>query len=95
MAKGKKTGGRFKGTPNKTTAAVKEALSVAFDKIGGIPALVEWGQLNQADFYRLWIRLLPQEVTADMTIARVPTTAEDERLLATYMNGLHAEAEQD
>jgi hypothetical protein len=30
MAKGKKTGGRVKGSVNKTTAAVKEAIESAF-----------------------------------------------------------------
>jgi hypothetical protein len=63
MAKGKKTGGRQKGTPNKATAAVKEALTEAFDGLGGIPALIKWGRANATEFYKLWSRLLPQEVT--------------------------------
>ena len=38
-------GGSRKGIPNKSTAAVKEALTAAFDGIGGIPKLCsgcEW-----------------------------------------------------
>ena len=60
--KGHKTGGRKKGTPNKTTLQVKEALERAFHGIGGVPKLVAWGQENPGEFYRLWARLLPQEV---------------------------------
>jgi hypothetical protein len=63
MAKGKKTGGRTKGTPNKSTAAVKDALTQAFDHLGGVTALVEWGKKNATEFYKLWSKLLPQEVT--------------------------------
>jgi len=37
----KKTGGRKKGTPNKTTSTAKEAIMNAFDKLGGEDYLVE------------------------------------------------------
>ncbi len=59
---GKKAGGRQKGTPNKTTANVKAALLEAFDLMGGIPALSEWGKDNPTEFYALWGKLIPQEV---------------------------------
>jgi hypothetical protein len=65
MAKGAKTGGRAKGVPNKATAAVKEALLTAFDKLGGIASLTEWAKDNQTDFYKLWVKVLPQEVHAE------------------------------
>ena len=67
MAKGKKTGGRTKGTPNKVTGAVKEALTLAFEKVGGVEALVIWGQANQTELYKLWAKLLPQEVDAKLS----------------------------
>lgn len=35
MAKGKKTGGRQKGTPNKTTKALKDAILEAAELAGG------------------------------------------------------------
>ena len=35
MAKGKKTGGRTKGTPNKTTTALKDAIIEAARRAGG------------------------------------------------------------
>lgn len=63
MAIGRKTGGRVKGVPNKTTQSIRDALTTAFDKLGGVPSLVKWGRANETEFYRLWGRLAPQEVT--------------------------------
>ena len=63
MAKGRKTGGRKPGSKNKTTASIKDALIKAFDELGGVPRLVQWGKTNPNDFYKLWARLAPQEHT--------------------------------
>jgi hypothetical protein len=54
--------GRKKGQVNKITKSVKEALAEAFEQMGGIPSLVRWGRLNQGEFYKLWVRLLPIQV---------------------------------
>lgn len=62
MAKGKKTGGRTKGSQNKLTAEVKAALEMAFNKLGGVQALVDWGKGNRTEFYTLWVKLLPKNV---------------------------------
>ena len=64
MALGRKTGGRVKGTPNKVTTAVKEALELAFDGIGGVAQLRDWAQDNPTEFYKLWAKMLPQEVNS-------------------------------
>lgn len=58
--------GRKKGVPNKSTAAVKEALALAFEGIGGVPTLIAWAKVpaNQGEFYKLWAKLLPTEVKA-------------------------------
>lgn len=65
MQKRKKTGGRQKGVPNKSTAATKAALQEAFEKIGSVPALAAWALQNQTEFYKLWVKLLPQELTGE------------------------------
>lgn len=57
--------GRPKGAKNKSTKAVKEALSLAFHGIGGVPALKKWAKDNQGEFYKLWAKMLPQEVTGE------------------------------
>jgi hypothetical protein len=59
----KAKGGKPKGCLNKTTISVKNALIEAFDLMGGVPALVKWARMNQTDFYKLWTRLLPIQVT--------------------------------
>lgn len=66
MAAGRKTGGRQKGTPNKATAQVKEALNAAFDGIGGVPQLTTWAREQPTEFYKLWAKMLPQEIKADV-----------------------------
>jgi hypothetical protein len=66
MEKRVKHGGRKKGTPNKITAAVKDALVMAFDELGGVKSLVAWGRENQTEFYKLWVKVLPQEVNANL-----------------------------
>lgn len=63
MAKGRKTGGRQKGTPNKLTASAREAFQHAFAQMGGEAALVTWGKANPTEFYKLFARLIPTEVT--------------------------------
>ena len=57
--------GRKHGELNRTTVAVKEALSLAFDGIGGIPALVTWACEHPTEFYKLYVKLLPRNVTME------------------------------
>lgn len=55
----------------KTITAARENLTLAFDLMGGVPALVAWGRKNQTEFYRLWARLIPKEsveVTASLPL---------------------------
>ena len=67
-------GGSRKGIPNKSTAAVKEALPAAFEGIGGIPKLIEFGKSEPEAFYKLWVKMLPQEVRN--TLAFTPELVE-------------------
>lgn len=78
MAKGKKTGGRKAGTPNKMTAKAKEAFAMAFNEVGGIEALIAWAQKNPTEFYKLYAKLIPtdmnvrQETLAELVIGAQP-----------------------
>lgn len=67
MAKGKKTGGRVKGTPNKTTRIFKEAVLDTFDGIGGTDAFRKWAQANPSEFYKIAARLIPTESHVEVT----------------------------
>lgn len=62
-----KTGGRLKGSVNKTTTLAKDALTYAFDKLGGQDALVAWANAdpeNRKIFYQtIWPKLLPLQVS--------------------------------
>lgn len=65
MAKfsGKPGPGRPKGTPNKTTAAVKAAFEAAFDHLGGQKNFNTWAKQNQDVFYtQLLPKLIPVQV---------------------------------
>lgn len=59
MAKGRKTGGRKKGTPNKATASMRDAWLQAFDALGGADGLTRWAKRSPDRFYALASRLIP------------------------------------
>lgn len=70
--KGKKQGGRQKGTPNKMTSSVKEAFQAAYKSIGGDRALADWARNNPTHFYQLYAKLIPQDINKTVE-HRVPT----------------------
>lgn len=55
--------GRPKGTPNKLTTSMRAAFQEAFDGMGGVDALIEWGKKNPGQFYPLASKLIPIDVT--------------------------------
>lgn len=72
MAKGNKTGGRAKGTPNRTTAMLKdmilEAAELAGKDMGGkgaVQYLRMQATLNPGPFMSLLGRVLPTQLTGD------------------------------
>jgi len=69
MAKGQKTGGRTKGTPNKMTQTAKEAIALAAEQLGGAERLVAWAQeepQNERVFWgTIYPKLLPLQVTGE------------------------------
>ena len=67
MAKGKKTGGRQKGTPNRLSMSVKNAVLETFANLGGVEHMTGWAEENPSEFYRIAARLIPQQLTADIT----------------------------
>ena len=83
--KRRKTGGRQKGTPNRSTAAIREAMLAVFEALqaraGGDNAhLLEWAEANATDFYKLSSKLLPLQVTGDdggPVITRIELVAPD------------------
>jgi len=74
MALGHKTGGRTKGTPNKTTAEMREAIIQAFHEAGGVDYLVRVANDDPRTFLGLLGRVLPKEVKAEVDVG--PTLME-------------------
>ena len=58
-----KTGGRKKGTPNKTTSSAKQNILAVCEGIGDIGGMIIWARANRTDFYKLYARLLPHEMS--------------------------------
>lgn len=54
---------RPKGVPNKIGGQVKKNTVAVFDRLGGIERMVKWAEDNLTEFYRLYAKLLPSEVT--------------------------------
>jgi len=84
MAKGKKTGGRQPGTPNKVTRAIREHFEHAFELLqqDDTANLTSWARANPTEFYRLSSKLIPTQVNAQGSITLevitgVPQAGED------------------
>lgn len=65
MAKGVKTGGRQKGTPNRMTGALKDMILGALSDAGGQKYLVTQARDNPAAFLTLVGKVLPLQVSGD------------------------------
>lgn len=65
MAKGVKTGGRQKGSLNKTTTALKDAILNALDRAGGEDYLLQIAKTDPKTFAMLIGRVLPLTVAGD------------------------------
>ena len=65
MAKGQKTGGRKKGTPNRVTADLKGAILESLTYAGGVEYLVQQARDNPSSYMTLIGKVLPLTVVGD------------------------------
>ena len=65
MAKGQKTGGRQKGSPNKLTAQLKDMILSALDESGGIDYLKQTAIDHPTAFLTLVGKVLPLQVSGE------------------------------
>lgn len=84
MARGFKTGGRQKGTPNRRTALLKDAVLEAAERAGDGEGMVGYleqqARENPGPFLALLSKVLPAQVDANLTqavISHRPLTAEE------------------
>jgi hypothetical protein len=63
-------GGSRKGIPNRVTTEAKTAIGLAFEGIGGVPALIAWASkndFNRGVFYsRIYTRLIPVQIAGQI-----------------------------
>ena len=55
--------GRKQGVSNHLSRTAKDNISAVFDQIGGSLKMAEWASDNPTEFYKLYARLLPHELT--------------------------------
>lgn len=71
---GKPGPGRPKGSRNKTTAAAKDIIAQAADKLGGMERLVTWAKLDEKNEHTFWgtiyPKLLPLQVNAEHDLTK-------------------------
>lgn len=67
-----------KGVPNKIGAQAKENVVAVFTRLGGTAAMAEWARENQTEFYKLYARLIPTEMTATIDIRDTSELSNDE-----------------
>lgn len=85
--KGKKTGGRQKGTPNKLTSLARQAIEQAAEGLGGAERLEKWVRGDPT--INLFPKLLPLQVTCkDEEPLISPTDSERAEALLAFMDKL-------
>jgi hypothetical protein len=64
--------GKPKGTPNKLTATVKEAVQLAFNALqeDSKANLTTWGKKNPTEFYKIAAKLIPTDVKAEVQVVQ-------------------------
>lgn len=61
--KREKTGGRQKGTPNKLTKTIREALLESFENVGGVQYLERIARIEPVAYMTLLGKVLPTQIT--------------------------------
>jgi hypothetical protein len=57
--------GRRKGVKNKVPGTAKENMIAVFTRLGGTAAMARWARRNQSDFYKLYAKLIPLQLSGD------------------------------
>lgn len=74
--------GRLKGELNKITLSQKEAYDFAFNQLGGGAGLLKWAMDgNITDFYKLYAKMLPTNMSTNVTFSHEDALAELEKIV--------------
>jgi hypothetical protein len=81
--------GRRKGVPNKFTVGAKAIVELCFDDIGGREAFAAWARKHRTEFYKVFARLIPVDVRAQVEhVTRLSYAEERAREAAGETPGL-------
>lgn len=58
---------RPKGAKNIISGTAKENVIAVFTRLGGTAQMAAWAKKNQTDFYRLYAKLVPQQIDLEVT----------------------------
>lgn len=58
---------RPSGSKNKVGAEVKAQILATYERLGALKAFAEWAGENKTEFYRIYAKLAPTEIIADIT----------------------------
>lgn len=84
-----KTGGRKKGTPNKTTGAIKDMIVQALSEAGGVGYLLKQAKENPTAFMGLVGKVLPLQLTGeDGAPIRYENVKADADAITSFVAGL-------
>ncbi len=72
--------GRPKGAQNKLTRTIKEAFREAFERRGGVDALIQWAKKDESAFYSLVSKLIPTEVVGQLDVTLLTVEERKARL---------------
>jgi len=69
--------GRPKGAPNKTTVAMKEAITSVYSDLQSETGrehghFMDWAMANPTEFYKIAAKLLPMQVDANVGVVGMP-----------------------
>jgi hypothetical protein len=69
--------GRAKGSTNKLTKTVKEAIEIAFNNVGGHKYLERMADKEPKAFLALLGKVIPQQINANVQAALLPGSIDD------------------
>lgn len=69
--------GRPKGSKNRLTNTLKEAIEKSFDEVGGVQYLVEQARENPTAYMSLLAKVLPQQINAQVATKTLPASVDE------------------
>ena len=92
--RGKGNAGRPVGAKNKIGAQCKANVIEVFDRLGGVGRMKAWAEDNLTEFYKLYARLIPTDITVTKR-DDVRDLTDDELRVIAAAGSLGADRPQD